>query len=64
MWVRVLWQRYARAMFDSYTSISDSPCTISSATVLPAPGPSLIQIAAADHSPRTSGVSPRSGMPS
>ena len=51
-------------MFDSYTSISDSPCTISSAAVLPAPGPSLIQIAAADQSPLTSGVSPRSGMPS
>ncbi len=51
-------------MFDSYTSISESPCTISSATVLPAPGPSLIQTAAADHSPLTSGVSPSSGMPS
>ena len=51
-------------MSDSCTSISDSPWTISSATVLPTPGPSLIQTAAADHSPRTSGVSPSSGIPS
>ena len=64
MWVRVFWHEYARAMFDSNTSISDSPWTISSATVLPAPGPSLIQIAAADQRPRVSGVSPRRGMPS
>ena len=63
-WRLVRWHGYARAMLDSNTSISDSPCTISSATVLPAPGPSLIQIAAADHRPRTSGVSPSSGMPS
>ncbi len=63
-WRRVRWHGYARAMLDSNTSISDSPSTISSATVLPAPGPSLIQIADADHRPRTSGVSPSSGIPS
>ena len=45
-------------------SISDSPCTIHSATDLPTPGPSLTHTAAADHSPLTSGVSPRIGMPS
>ena len=38
---RVFCDGYARAMLDSNTSISDSPWTISSATVLPAPGPLL-----------------------
>ena len=45
-------------------SISDSPRTIHSAIDLPTPGPSLIHTAAADHSPFTSGVSPRIGAPS
>ena len=47
-----------------WTSISDSPSTIHSASARPTPGPSLTQTAAADHSPPTSGVSPSSGMPS
>ena len=51
-------------MSEEWRSISDSPCTIHSATDLPTPGPSLIQTAAADHRPLTSGVSPRIGMPS
>src|SRR5437764_12203205 len=58
------WHGYVRAMLDSYASISDSPWTMSSAMVLPAPGPSLIQIAAADHRPGTSAVSPSRGIPS
>ena len=37
---------------------------ISSATARPQPGPSLIQLAAADHSPLASGISPSSGCPS
>ena len=37
---------------------------IHSATARPTPGPSLIQLAAADHSPATSGVSPSTGWPS
>ena len=42
----------------------DSPCTIHSASDFPTPGPSLTHTAAADHSPFTSGVSPRIGIPS
>ena len=42
----------------------DSPCTIHSANDFPTPGPSLIQTAAADQSPFTSGSSPRIGIPS
>ena len=45
-------------------SISGSPSVIHSATVFAMPGASLIQMAAADHSPFTSGVSPSSGIPS
>ena len=37
---------------------------ISSATARPQPGPSLIQLAAADQSPLASGISPSSGCPS
>ena len=48
-------------MSDAWRSISGSPRTIHSATARPTPGPSLIHTAAADHSPRTSGVSPRIG---
>ena len=53
-----------RLMSEAWAAISESPSSISSATVLPTPGPSLIQTAAADHRPRTSGVSPTSGRPS
>ncbi len=45
-------------------SISGSPSVIHSATVLAIPGASLIQIAATDQRPLTSGVSPRIGLPS
>ena len=45
-------------------SISGSPPVIHSATVFAMPGASLIQIAAADHRPFTSGVSPSIGIPS
>src|SRR5712691_9672214 len=51
-------------MSDDWRSISDSPCAIHSATARPTPGPSFTQTAAADQSPRTSGVSPSSGSPS
>ena len=51
-------------MFDACRSISEFPSTIHSATARPVPGPSLIQTAAADQSPLTSGVSPRIGIPS
>ena len=37
---------------------------MSSATARPQPGPSLIQLAAADHRPLASGISPSSGCPS
>ena len=45
-------------------SISGSPLVIHSATVLAIPGASLIQIAATDQRPLTSGVSPMIGLPS
>ena len=45
-------------------SISGVPCVIHSATHRAIPGASLIQIAAADHRPLTSGVSPMIGLPS
>ena len=45
-------------------SISGVPSVIHSATVLAIPGASLIQIAATDQRPLTSGVSPRIGLPS
>jgi len=51
-------------MSEEWGSISGHPSVIHSATVRPNPGPSFTQIAATDHSPRTSGVSPTSGMPS
>jgi len=51
-------------MSDEWRSISDSPWTIHSASALPVPGPSLTHTAAADQSPRTSGDSPRTGIPS
>ena len=51
-------------MSEACRSISGSPWVIHSATALATPGPSLIQTAAADHRPRTSGVSPSSGSPS
>src|SRR5699024_4732858 len=41
-------------------SISLAPSVSSSASMRPTPGASLIHTAAADHSPRTSGVSPTS----
>ena len=45
-------------------SISGSPFVIHSAIVFAIPGASLIQIAAADQRPLTSGVSPMIGLPS
>ena len=51
-------------MSEACAAISESPWSISSATVLPTPGPSLIQTAAALQRPRTSTVSPSSGRPS
>ena len=45
-------------------SISGFPSVIHSATIRAIPGASLIQIAAADQRPLTSGVSPRIGIPS
>ncbi len=45
-------------------SISGVVPLIHSATARPMPGPSLIQDAATDHRPGTSGVSPSSGCPS
>ena len=51
-------------MSDWWGSISGTPCVIHSASSRPAPGPSLIHTAAADHRLRTSGVSPSSGNPS
>ena len=51
-------------MSDPCGSISGAPSVIHSAIVRAMPGASLIQIAAADQSPRTSGVSPRIGLPS
>ena len=45
-------------------SISGTVPVIHSATALEMPGPSLIQLAATDHSPGTSGHSPRAGWPS
>ena len=45
-------------------SISETPDVIHSATQRAMPGASLIQIAATDHRPLTSGVSPSSGNPS
>ena len=61
---RVFWWSWKRLTSDEWRSMCDSPCTIHSATDLPTPGPSLTHTAAADHSPLTSGVSPRIGMPS
>jgi hypothetical protein len=52
---------YNRATSASCTSMVGTFPDISSATARPQPGPSLIQLAAADHSPFTSGVSPSSG---
>ena len=51
-------------MSDECRSISDSPCVIHSATALAMPGPSFTHTAAHDHRPRTSCVSPSSGIPS
>jgi hypothetical protein len=51
-------------MSASWMSISGSWPLIHSATARPMPGPSLIQLAATDHSPATSGVSPSTGWPS
>ena len=51
-------------MSEACASISDDPWVIHSATALAMPGASLIQIAAADHNPLTSGDSPRIGIPS
>ena len=51
-------------MSASWMSISGVPPLIHSATARPIPGPSLIQLAATDHSPGTSGVSPITGCPS
>ena len=51
-------------MSDPCGSISGFPSVIHSATILAMPGASLIQMAAADHRPPTSGVSPRIGIPS
>ncbi len=45
-------------------SISGVPSVIHSATIRAIPGASLIQIAAVDQRPFTSGVSPRIGIPS
>ena len=45
-------------------SISGSPFVIHSATVFAIPGASLIQTAATDQRPLTSGVSPMIGLPS
>jgi hypothetical protein len=51
-------------MSEACRSISDSPWVIHSATPRATPGPSLTHTAAADHRPRTSGVSPSRGSPS
>ena len=51
-------------MSEWWTSISEWPWVIHSATARPVPGPSLIHTAAADQRPLTSGVSPRIGSPS
>ena len=64
MCARVFWCVWKRAMSELCRSISDSPCTIHSATDLPTPGPSFTHTAAHDQRPLTSGVSPRIGMPS
>ena len=61
---RVFWCSQKRAMSEECRSISDSPCTIHSATDLAMPGPSLTHTAAHDQRPRTSWVSPSSGIPS
>ena len=61
---RVFWCSQKRATSEECRSISDSPCTIHSATDLPTPGPSLTHTAATDHRFFTSGVSPSTGMPS
>ena len=61
---RVRWWGWKRAMSVWCRSISEWPWVIHSATARPTPGPSLIHTAAADQSPRTSGVSPRIGAPS
>ena len=61
---RVFWWPWKRLMSDWLQSISGSPWTIHSAMDLPTAGPSLTHTAAADQRPLTSGVSPRSGMPS
>ena len=45
-------------------SISGAPSVAVSATARAIPAPSLIQTAATDQSPFTSGVSPRIGIPS
>ena len=63
-WARVFWCSQKRAMSDECRSISDSPCAIHSATDLAMPGPSLTHTAVHDHRPRTSLVSPSSGIPS
>ncbi len=64
MCARVFWWSWKRLMSDEWRSMCDSPFTIHSATDLPTPGPSLTQTAATDQRPLTSGVSPRSGIPS
>ncbi len=51
-------------MSASWMSTSGTWPLIHSATARPIPGPSLIQLAATDHSPPTSGVSPSTGWPS
>ena len=51
-------------MSEPWGSISGVPWVIHSAIVLAMPGASLIQIAATDQRPLTSGVSPRIGLPS
>ena len=60
---RRIWWWWNRAMSLALTSISEWPWVIHSATARPTPGPSLIQTAAAVHSPRTR-LSPRIGLPS
>ena len=60
-WATLFWGSWKRATSEAWRSISGSPSTIHSARARPTPGPSFTQTAAADHSPFTSGVSPRIG---
>ena len=60
---RRIWWGWNRAMSLWLMSISVQPWVIHSATARPTPGPSLIQTAAAVHSPFT-WLSPRIGRPS